>query len=564
MDIFNFDNIIALSIEPDQETKLIQWIKQDDVIPFLEKDARDENLLIFASLPHVFINTIFLPTKEIKDFDKDDLMKWDVIPDSTWIYACSSDEIWIEKSLQHSRSENIREGEQIIFNRTFEGDATRSNYFEINQKLSHILEIHHVPERNAWCSLDNLGNLIDVVKIYEISNLQYNKTGTIISANSTSFGKYATLNDSILCRMFDFTRFQTGNFHGWNNDTKPKKFGNNNEIFGKLAVEEDNGSYSRGVQLINISFPKEQIINDIWGKPREDETKEYVKFIAQDWKNRITDKISCDPSCLASYYRESDLPFEITPAFFKPEVLLKYKADTEKYDLESRSVRCRGSWYLETFDVNEAGQVHTYLIYLSRLPNEEQLHWKQYNEEPKAPLSKRAIMTDIKGEFYEEYDPLFVLKNELRNLHRNKANWWSLRGERTLNKAHYPYTPSIDEWADEILHLDQLVVEGLEEKWLRKKAEELGRKPDNKLRSLKLLEECLIGFGFDPDHAHKIMSPFHDIHNYRSVLKGHAAGEEAKIMRNQALNDFGTFRKHYESLCSKCEESLGIIIEEFS
>ncbi len=243
--------------------------------------------------------------------------------------------------------------------------------------------------------------------------------------------------------------------------------------------------------------------------------------------------------------------------------MLKYKSDRAKYHLESRSVGCRGAWHLKTFDVNAAGQVHTYLIYLSHLPYEEQLHWKQYNEKPKAPLSERAITTDFDGQFYEGYDALYSLKNKLDKLHRAKVGWWTLRDEDAPKTVHYPYTSSRDEWAEEILNLDQLVVEGLDEKWLRKRAKELGRNPDIKLRALKLTEECLIAVGFEAEHAHQLMSPFHEIHNLRSILKGHASGSEAEIVRKQALQDYGSFRKHFEHLCSVCDESLETIIEAF-
>jgi hypothetical protein len=245
-------------------------------------------------------------------------------------------------------------------------------------------------------------------------------------------------------------------------------------------------------------------------------------------------------------------------------VLLKYKSDREKYHLEDRSVGCRGAWHLETFDINEAGQVHTYLIYLSRLPYEEQLHWKQYNEPPKALLSERAITTDFEGHFYDEYDPLASLKHKLTKLHKANVGWWTLRSKDTFDRTLYPYTSSSDEWADEILYLDQLIVEGFEVKWLRQKAGELGREPDITLRSLKLTEECLIGLGFEEEQAYSLMSPFHEVHNLRSKLKGHASGEEAARIRKQALKEFGTFRQHFSQLCSDCDESLNIITEAFA
>jgi hypothetical protein len=158
-------------------------------------------------------------------------------------------------------------------------------------------------------------------------------------------------------------------------------------------------------------------------------------------------------------------------------VLHRYKADQEKYEVQDRSISCRGTWSLRTYDINDAGQVHTYLRYLRELPYKEQLYWKAFNEWPKAWLSKRAITTDFKGEVYAEYDALNALKHKIRRLDDSPPAWWSPRGDKLLNTVHYPATAASTEWANEILALDQLLVEGFRSKNLKALAKELGRMP---------------------------------------------------------------------------------------
>ena len=418
-------------------------------------------------------------------------------------------------------------------------------------------------ERNSWCRLDQFGDIEEIIKIIELSDLPYDESGKIITAKKDILGKYTSIRQFVLCRTFDFTRYKTNWFSGWGNKDKPVEFGNKKTIFGNLVIYEGYGSYSRGVQIKNISVPKEQIIKTMWEGPSHKDRKQYASFIAQDWKNKRIAEISCNPSCLANYFTKSELPFEITPAFFRPEVLLKYKSDREKYELNSRSVSCRGAWHLETFDINDAGQVHTYLIYLSRLPYKEQLHWKQYNEKPKTPIAKRAFTTDFEGQFYDEYDPLNGLKHKLEELQRAKVNWWTLRNEDAIKRVQYPFTASRNEWADEILNLDQLLIEGFKEKWFRQKAKDLGREIDIKWRALKLVVECLIGIGFDEDHASQLIQPFKKVHDLRSKLKGHVSGNEAEEIRKQVLSEFKSFRKHFEHLCAKCDENLEMIIKAF-
>ncbi len=107
------------------------------------------------------------------------------------------------------------------------------------------------------------------------------------------------------------------------------------------------------------------------------------------------------------------------------------------------------------------------------------------------------------------------------------------------------------------------MVEGLEEKWLRNKAKELKTNPDARLRALKLIETILVAIDFEEDHSREIMTPFHTVHNFRSVLKGHTSGTEAEKIKKEALTVHGSFRKHFEKICSDCDESIEIIAQAF-
>lgn len=561
MNLFNLDKIYSLALEPENKIDFDHWVSQEGVVDYLEDEAKEDYVIIYASLPHTFIHSVFIPNVELDEELLKDLQNWSYNPYSSWSLTCSSDDVWIEPPLSSSGSKTLSAGEQIIFGRSFEGINNNQSYYELNQKLAHVLDIHFVQERNAWCKLDNHGDMVDVFKVLEIDGLLRSETRRIICAKKDVLSEYVSVKKLTLIRMFDFTRYKSGNFSGWGNGHETEDLGNSVSIFGSLSITPGTGSYSRGFQLIELSIPKEHVVNRVWGRRVDLEPKKYCSYIAHDWKNKVISEISCDPACLSNYFTESDLPFEITPAFFKPEVLSKYKSDRAKYKLESRSISCRSAWHLKTFDINSAGQVHTYLIYLSGLPYEEQLHWKQYNEKPKAPISERAIKTDFEGQFYKEYDPLPSLKRKLDKLNVEGVSWWELRDENAPDKVHYPYTESKDEWADEILNLDQLLVEGLQEKWLRKKAKELGCNPDARLRALKLLEVILVALDFEENHAREIMTPFHVVHNLRSILKGHTSGTEAENERKNALKEHGSFRKHFENICSSCDESIEIIAE---
>ena len=563
MNVYDLNCLKFLSDEPSSEDEFNDWCQQSDVAEFLTSDVSDEYIILYASMPHVFIHAVFLPeTNAIKD-NFNNLLNWSGNPFSSWGVSCSSEDISIESPMSNLGCKELASGEQILFARSFQAIGNDETYYELNQKISHSLDLHFVPEKKSWCKLNSHGEINEVIKILKIPNARKNDEGTIICAKREIIGEYAAIEGMKLFRMFDFTRYKTGDFNGWGSNREHIDF-NTTGILGKINIVNGVGSYSRGFHLSDISVSKKKLIANIWGHSDDEVEKEYCSYVAQDWKNSEIKEVSCNPIHLANYFTESNLPFEITPVFFKPEVLLKYKTDRDRFTLNSRSIYCRGAWELKTFDVNTAGQVHTYLIYLSHLPYEEQLHWKQYNEAPKASISTRAMENDIKGEWSSEYDALLSLKAKLAELDSKGSLWWKLRDKNAPDKVHYPYTSSRDEWAEEILNLDQLLIEGLEEKWLRNKAKALKLKPDARLRALKLLEVILIGVEFEEEHAREIMSPFHIVHNARSILKGHTLGTEAEELRKVAITEYGSYKNHYEKICTDCDESLEIIANALS
>jgi len=139
--------------------------------------------------------------------------------------------------------------------------------------------------------------------------------------------------------------------------------------------------------------------------------------------------------------------------------------------------------------------------------------------------------------------------------------------EAVINIEEIPDTylqiPGIIVTVSEVLHLDQLVVEGFEGKWLRRRAIGLGRKPESKFRSLKLIEECLIGLGFEEEHAVEITRPLHEVHALRSKLSAHASGESGQGTKQGILNEHGSYRKHFSALCKVCDDSIRTIAEAF-
>ena len=104
MDPYNPENILPLSIVPEHKEAFNTWVQQKDVLNFLEKEIEDENIIIYASLPHVFMHAVLIHEVKLNDSTIEDLLGWSHNPYSTWGITCSQDDAWIEGPLSSAGS----------------------------------------------------------------------------------------------------------------------------------------------------------------------------------------------------------------------------------------------------------------------------------------------------------------------------------------------------------------------------------------------------------------------------------------------------------------------------
>lgn len=556
MNIYDKKEIIAIFKQPLSEEKFDDWLELKNVIPFLERELNDKHIILYAISKHLFINSILIPNIQYEDKDIKNILEWSGNSFTTWSIWESSYSYKLDKPNSPLRHNIGFDSEQIIFGREFEGVKGYECYYEVNQKIFHSLGLHFIPERKAWCRLDSNGDIYESIKETDIT-LDHNDEIKIIYIDKQLFSKYTSATNQLLLRMIDCHAFRD-NFYGWSDERKYIDI-KTKITHGQFGYDLPIGSYFRGIQFVDLNSISSELLEN-----EKNENLEYVDLIVNDLKHEIITTVSCNPEELDNYFTNTGKPLEMSPAFFNAEVLRKYKSDTEKYTIRDRSIECRGTWFLRSFDINAAGQVSVYLVDFNKLPYKEQLHWKQYNEEPKASISKGAIETDFLGKFTSHISPLNKLKSLLSQMGNDNLGWWKLRNKDNLNKLQYPLTKSKDEWAEELLTFDQLVIEGLEEKWLRNTAKTLNANIENKYRALKLIESILIAKGFEKEHAHEIMSIFHEIHNLRSEVKGHVSGNTAEQRKNEVIREYGSYKAHFDSLAIRMYESLSILLDEFN
>ena len=135
---------------------------------------------------------------------------------------------------------------------------------------------------------------------------------------------------SILIQLFDFTMFSPGKFSGWSNGEQITDKVNDKLIY-KYKMDTF-ATFYQGVQIIDPSRSREEIFSSIRDSKFNLNSNQHVSYIAHDFRNNRIVKISTNRKETTNYFqrKNNSLPFELSPAFFRPEVLSRYKSDLDK------------------------------------------------------------------------------------------------------------------------------------------------------------------------------------------------------------------------------------------
>ena len=519
-------------------------------------------MIIFASGRHTFIHTVVLSEDRLNPPDMDDLLGWSVSPvgsAASYAWGGGRDDVRVERGSPVHGSEALEAARALVFARqvpALPGAAT--GYFEVAQEYSHLTEAHLVPEHSAYCRFDERGNIDEIVTMSS-------KTGdddlSLVTFKRGPLEEYLAASRSALVRMFDFTLLRCGDFSRWPDG--PEELTKQSTISFRQKIDPEKAAYTRGVQLIWPSRTSAEIFSRMKGEPTEADTAQYVDFVAYDFRNGCVRVISTDPTATTNYsqWEGNSLPFELSPAFFGPEVLSRYKNDSEKYSIEDRHIYCRDAWELRGYDVNEAGQVHVYICDLRNLPYQEQLYWKSFNEEPKTGISERALRNDFQSEWFDATNSLERIKQILKQWKQSDAPWWKLRDPTSISRVTRPLTSSRDEWADSFANLAQLVIEGFSVRAIRTKLQQRGTPCKGTHKSLALLELLVSDRG--ASNGEHSLKGLRLVQRIRSKVGAHVRGREAIGLARGAIEDYGSYAAHFESVCSSVVKELEHIQRAF-
>ena len=355
--------------------------------------------------------------------------------------------------------------------------------------------------------------------------------------------------------------FRRGTFQGWPDG--PESPCNENQDFFYRQKIAGYAAYTYGVQIIRPRRSKNEVLSSMSAGWAGHKKQDSVEFLAYDRRNKRITEISTDPAATTNYFEahHNTLPFELSPAFFRPDVLAKYKGDREKYTVNARDIRCRSAWRLQRYDVNEAGQIHAYICDLRELPYEEQLYWKSFNEPPKTGISQRAVSHDFEGKMALMIDPLDEVLSIARRWYESDSAWWKLREKALLERISTPRMGSRDEWADAFMDLAKLIVEGFEAQFLRSRLRESGLSFSKEEKSLALLRKLLLGCRETAEV--QTLDGLREVQRIRSKVAAHPGGTDAAKLVKGVLMEYETYTTHFEAICRKVVKELEAIEKLF-
>src|ERR1700676_2843266 len=88
------DTLEKMSAVPARDSAAFEeWLEQTETIQFPERNACETEFVVYASLNHVVVQTVLVPSNQLNPPDLEDLQKWDLIPDGWGIdYHLSGDD----------------------------------------------------------------------------------------------------------------------------------------------------------------------------------------------------------------------------------------------------------------------------------------------------------------------------------------------------------------------------------------------------------------------------------------------------------------------------------------
>lgn len=416
--------------------------------------------------------------------------------------------------------------------------------FEVIQHFLLYYEAFWVEDKKEYQTIEENGDIHTIVK--HIKNSQADE---IVIINTKYLRNYLALTNSFLVRFHDHRRRFKKSM-----PFKEKDASYNDDLCS-YKIDVYNQNFIKGYLSYSRLLGKDII--KPFEKPTSrfsfDKEEEYLSFIYGVNENGESIEYSCNEDFLSSYFTDTGAPNFLTPVYFNKSVLLKYYSEPKRFTVSSHHFSCLSLWGID-IDITKEGLVQVWLGDLGRLPYNEQLHWKQYNVQPRGTISKHRFEADFVAKFSAptvEESPISYLKsayNELNALTEKKFGACVFQ-ELTENDDHYlkivriPLTEEWKEFDEQIQALAKIFCDSINVKLLETISD---KKIDNKeiKGSISLLFVTLEKIGISTGNINSTIEALQAIQAIRSTGAAHRKGEKfEQSLEKYKLNNLSNEEK---------------------
>ena len=364
--------------------------------------------------------------------------------------------------------------EPLVINRDFNKSqinyGKRTEYSEISEEFRFFHNLYHDREKDEYIKIDDEGNEHSIA-IVKPKCIQI-KLEAILQ-----FLAIKEMYLSMQFRYYEFSEYSLAEL-GTSEDAiqSHRKPTTDGEICWTHSYYQDIHYCARSYSVLEgkrLVKPLPKSKSGFEGFAAEPQ-KNYVKFIIGVDENGEEVDHTCDPAKLNRYGSNPDAPYDITPVYFRKQVLDKYYRESSKYSVEDSRVSC--PWWSMRIDNHHDDKVIIWMRELCSLPYTDQLYWRSYNIPPEGGLSKTYFERNIKGQFADSDQPELLFKDsyqELQQASEQLLGWQLLlpldhRDEHHLKGLRIPSTDEQGDFDGLVLSLTKILIDSLNQKGLEK------------------------------------------------------------------------------------------------
>lgn len=269
----------------------------------------------------------------------------------------------------------------------------------------------------------------------------------------------------------------------------------------------------------------------VW--PYDEKKERYPEFIIGERPDGSLVRYTCDPNKLGTHFdKVPRAPHYLTPVFFKPAVLDKYRSNPH-FEVSERHISCGSQWRCEIDNV-DPDRVMAYLGDLGRdLPESERTHFLSFEMSPvDQHISEEVVKTDFFNMWVK--DPSGPVSKLMRARMELDEAWEKRFGvtlfrpfhpsdEGILEQIHIPSSNGEAEFEGVSMALAKAIVDYIDEGSL-KGADVKG--------SINKLEAFLSANDIVAD-----VKPLRDLQNLRSAGAAHGKGSKYDRLRGDVVTE---------------------------